>query len=153
LDMRVFKVSQIERFWNNVDKSGECWLWTRSVGPAGYGQLGVWTDGKNKAKYAHRHAYELSKGEIPDGMHVCHTCDNKLCVRPDHLTVGSPYDNALDRTRKGRGARKLTPDIVRDIRARLDDPDCVRRRVAEEFGVTPQAISHISSRRTWAWLL
>lgn len=70
----------------------------------GYGALitGSKTDGTHRAEYAHRIGYMLHHGDIPAGQYVCHACDNKRCVRPDHLFVGSPTDNARDMATKGR---------------------------------------------------
>lgn len=88
----------LDRFMGKVDASGDCWVWTGSVAPNGYGRF--FLDGK--VVYAHRAAYELTHGTIPDGLYVCHHCDNPRCVQPDHLFLGTPSDNALDKVQKGR---------------------------------------------------
>lgn len=76
-----------------------CWLWTASLRPgSGYGQLRV---GRTIA-FAHRIAYELFVGLIPNGLYVCHHCDVKQCVNPDHLFLGTAKDNTQDMIRKGR---------------------------------------------------
>lgn len=89
----------VDRFWARVDKSGECWVWTGAALPAGYGR---WK-GAHRLVYAHRFSWELANGPIPDGMLVCHRCDNPPCVRPDHLFLGTPTDNIRDMNAKGRG--------------------------------------------------
>jgi hypothetical protein len=98
------------RFWSKVDKSGDCWLF-KTVGTDGYAKF--WH--KGTSTHASRTAYELTYGPIPDGMVVCHHCDNPRCVRPEHLFLGTPKDNTQDMIRKGRFAngrgkyRRVTP--------------------------------------------
>src|ERR1700675_1831480 len=87
-----------ERFWGNVDKSGECWLWTGARSKSGYGQLRV--DGKSQ--YAHRLAWRLATGTDPGDAHVLHRCDQPACVRHEHHFLGAPADNAADKVSKGR---------------------------------------------------
>ena len=84
-------------FWSLVDKTENCWIWLGGRYGDGYGR--VWKDGRRQA--AHRVAYELSISIIPDGIQACHHCDNKLCVRPDHLFLGTQADNMQDWTKKG----------------------------------------------------
>lgn len=87
-----------ERAWEKVDKSGDCWEWTGQLNVYGYGVI-KW-DGKSRR--ASRIIYALTYGPIPDGLFVCHKCDNPRCVRPDHLFLGDHKDNAADMVQKGR---------------------------------------------------
>lgn len=89
-----------DRFWEKVQKSdGDgCWLWTASAMKKGYGQMSV----PGGMARAHRISYELHYGPIPDGMFVCHTCDNPRCVNPAHLWLGTNSDNLHDAIRKGK---------------------------------------------------
>ena len=85
---------------------GGCWEWVK--GKTGRGRPSLYigkVDGKDTQQYAHRVSYELHRGEIPEGMMVCHHCDNPGCVNPDHLFVGTAMDNRQDMVSKGRDPR------------------------------------------------
>lgn len=91
-----------KRFWRYVNKTEFCWLWTGAInGSNSYGYLWDGTRGLR----AHRYSYEIHKGEIPEGMLVCHTCDTPLCVNPAHLFLGTVKTNAEDMVAKGRQCR------------------------------------------------
>lgn len=95
----------IERFEEKFTKSETgCWLWAAGQFDTGYGAFKM--DGV--LRYAHRVAYEFYIGKIQDGLFVCHACDVKPCVRPDHLWLGTPADNMLDMAEKGRSAKGVT---------------------------------------------
>jgi hypothetical protein len=138
-----------QRFWAKVQQTAGCWEWQGARHPHGYGKFTV--DRHRRGVFAHRFAYELTHGPIPPGMHVCHTCDNPPCVRPDHLELGTPADNMRDRDRKGRrkqgrqstGARKLTPDQVQTIRARYAAGGVSQRALAAEYGCGQNTIGRM----------
>jgi hypothetical protein len=88
-----------ERFWAKVQKTATCWLWTGARTRSGYGKIGQM--GGNPQD-THRVSWELHNGAIPDGLLVCHHCDVKLCIRPDHLFLGTHLDNARDYHAKRR---------------------------------------------------
>lgn len=141
---------RVDAFWAKVDQSGECWEWTAARNRSGYGRCG-W---HGHPMLAHRWAYELTYGQIPAGRLVCHRCDNPPCVRPDHLFLGSPRDNAADAVAKNRlpaGERspraKLSNESVREIRSlqgRLP-----QKEVAARFGVHKSIIYGIWKGRRW----
>jgi hypothetical protein len=149
------RASLEERFWRQVDKRGpdECWEWKAKSRVSGYGVIG--TGGRKSSKIlAHRLSYIIHKGEIGhlDGYHgmvVMHKCDNRLCVNPRHLVLGSQADNVRDMDAKGRRVNrqlkgsshpnaKLNEDMVRAIR----ESDKPNTYWAKEFGVTRQAIRY-----------
>ena len=133
-----------KRFWDAVDTSGECWLWTRGKWKNGYGLI----HDKGKALGAHRVSYELAYGVIPAGMWVLHRCDVRHCVRPDHLFLGTNADNVRDMWAKGRGRGldphfgKLTTDQRRQAVA-LIRSGMNKTAVGAMFGVSRQAIGHL----------
>jgi len=93
----------LARFWAKVVKlNGEnaCWIWTSALNRQGYGQF--WVGTLKRAFPAHRLAFALAGGDVPDGFCVCHHCDNPICVRPHHLFAGTTSDNQKDRVGKGR---------------------------------------------------
>jgi len=85
-------------FWEKVEKTDACWNWKAFIDYKGYGQFGF----KNKVVRSHRVAWELTFGPIPSGLHVLHRCDNRKCVNPAHLFLGTNKDNVNDRELKGR---------------------------------------------------
>lgn len=89
-------------FFRRFDKSDGCWIWKGSSS-SGYGRFNI----RGRSELAHRISYVIHKGTIPDGMVVMHTCDNGMCVNPDHLVIGTQADNLADMRRKGRAGRSL----------------------------------------------
>ena len=93
------------RFWAKVDRSGgdlACWPWLASKRRNGYGQIGIRREGRLFVESAHRVAWELTHGPIPEGVSICHHCDNRPCCNPGHLFRGSQTDNMQDAAQKGR---------------------------------------------------
>ena len=144
-------VTELDRFEAKVHKSGDCHEWTASFGNSGYGQFYF-----NCQKFsAHRKAYELYHGAIPEGMFVLHKCDNKKCVNPDHLFLGTHKENMQDKTVKGRQVKGsaivqavLTEPQVAEIK-RLLREKTVHNKIAKEFGVSRATISMINNGTNW----
>lgn len=147
-------------FWAKVNKTETCWLWAAGqMGNSGYGAFSIRTANGTKSFRAHRYSYELANGPVLAGLHVLHRCDTPLCVRPEHLFLGTPLDNARDKVTKGRmrrgdfkgeanGHAKLTESDVRAIRARAAAGER-QADLSREYGVTPQSIWNIVNR--WIW--
>lgn len=144
----------ISRFFSNIKAvpSG-CHEWQRSKKPGGYGQLRL----GGKTLYAHRVAWEIANGDIPNGLHVCHTCDNPKCVNPDHLFLGTHADNMRDKKMKGRAVAfngeshprsRLTENVVREIR-RMRTNGLTLRAIASEFGVSHVQVFKVCGGKQW----
>jgi HNH endonuclease len=138
-----------ERFWATVATTEDdwCWEWTGCVGKTGYGQLRR----SGKSLYAHRYAWELTHGPLDVGQCVLHRCDNPVCVRPDHLFVGTHADNVIDKVVKGRQSRTGQPREANPNR-KLSETDVAalraRRRSGEPYAELGRAfgISHTQAR-------
>ncbi len=141
-----------ERFWNRtiLVPSG-CREWSGPRLPRGYGLVAF----GDERWLTHRKAWELTHGPIPDGLDVCHTCDNPPCCEPSHLFLGTTLDNIADKIRKGRQARgeaiggvRLTAEWVRRIRAELL-LGTKRSELARAYGVHIGTIGVIARNQTW----
>ena len=140
-----------QRFWKYVEKKldNECWCWTGAISQ-GYGSFG--TD--SKIINAHRFSWRLYFGKIPKGLFVCHICDNRKCVNPSHLFVGTHRDNDNDRDNKNRQAKgekngmaKLTLSQVKQIRTLKDK--FLQREIAIMFDVSRELIGRIHRNEIW----
>lgn len=153
-------MNTVQRFEQKVERIPffECHIWTASALKRGYGKFamksGAW-------ELAHRVAYKLYSGVIPDGMSVLHKCDNPHCVNPKHLYLGTYKNNASDRETRDRGnhaygmkhgRNKLTSSQVLEIRDLHDTGKYSCFRLASIYGVNPKTVYDIVNRKIWKTL-
>jgi len=147
-------MTKIERFLNKVspEPMSGCWIWTGSCFRLGYGSVRF----EGKTRSAHRLAWELLRGPIPEGLNVLHKCDVPSCVNPDHLFAGTHQENMQDKAAKGRcnlpngennPMAKLTEDNVREIREKYVWG--VGVHLARKFGVHRSIITDVVKGKTW----
>jgi len=146
----------IEIFYKNAmipNNKNECWIWKKQKS----GRYGTMTINGVKSIGAHRFSYEHFNGEIPEGMFICHHCDQPKCVNPKHLFLGTPQDNVDDKMRKGRfkcaigeqqGNSILTEDQVKEIKLKLKE-GIYQRIIAKEYNIAQSAISKINKGIYW----
>ena len=158
-----FEISDevIERFWAKVDRTDGCWNWTAAT-LSGYGRFCV---RKPHIVGAHRFSYALAYGEVPEDLSVLHHCDNRRCVRPDHLFTGTQKDNIADMIGKGRyrggfkrhpidqkgsanGYAVLTEQSVAEIRQLLAE-GMQGTVIAKRFGISKSTVSAIRVGKRW----
>lgn len=143
-----------QRFEEKYEEIEGCWLWKSAFGTRGYGIF--WHGKDRKSIFAHRYALERKVGGLlPDGMVAMHSCDNPACVNPEHLSLGTNRDNAMDAKAKGRlafgerngGGRKLTEEQVRGIRARSGKTSGPQE--AAKHGVSRYVVNAIRRNQIW----
>lgn len=139
------------RFWSKVNVKGkdECWLWTAAKNHNGYGQF---NNGVSNCR-PHRWLWEREIGPIPNGTLLLHRCDNRACVNPNHLWLGTAQDNTDDMIVKGRHKFKsiLTESDVYIIRERLAKGD-MHKDIAKDYNVSRATITDINTRKRWRYL-
>jgi len=138
-----------------VEVESGCWEFIGGRTGAGYGAISL---SHTKQRSAHVLSYELTKGPIPYGLIVCHSCDNKICCNPAHLFLGTYQDNKDDEITKGRHAKgsrqgnsKLKENDVLEIR-KLINQGYTLKHIGALYNITGEAIGLIKSRKNWGWL-
>ena len=129
------------RGFSSADANG-CWVWHGPRMKGGYGT----TNDESVSVTAHTLSYRTFVGDIPNGMMVCHKCDVRACVNPDHMFLGTAFDNMKDCAIKGRNSRKLTEDQVREIRSATG---VSKAELGRRYGVTDAMIGKIVRYEWW----
>ena len=153
--------SLTERFWEKVNVQGDndCWEWEAYIHPSGYGNIS-WC---GRMWGAHKISWILHFGDVPDGLYVSHICDNRICVNPNHLFLGTHQDNMKDRDVKRRGKipnnvgsnhgmSKLKEEDVLKIKNFLETTICDRNELAKDFNVSVTTIYDIERGQSWKHL-
>lgn len=154
--MNKYTSADTTRFWYKVACAGEdeCWTWHGALSPGGYGRFCY----HNGLYQAHRVSWEIANGTIPDRLYVLHTCDNRACVNPKHLFLGSHTDNMRDMDAKGRRvshygedhvSHKLTYQQVEAIRELYAQGNVTKKTLGQQFGVCDTQIGHIVRGNAW----
>jgi hypothetical protein len=141
------------RFWSKVNKTDNCWLWLAGKDKDGYGLI---RNNQGVHERAHRLSWTMHRGAIPNGMQICHECDNPPCVNPDHLFLGTHQDNVDDKVNKLRqpkhenhGQAVLTDNNVLDIRKNYFNKALRPFELAEQHNVSHSCIMDIIKFRSW----
>ena len=144
-----------KRFWDKVEKAGDCWLWIAGKFKQGYGSFYF----KGRHIKAHRMAWELTYGAIPEGKRVCHYCDNPSCTNPEHLFLGTQKDNIRDMMAKGRSPTVGVSQVGEDNRnAKLTKEEALAiyqspapcKLLAKLYPVSLQQIYNIKNGYRWS---
>jgi len=150
-----YTAKDVSRFWSKVDirAKDQCWEWTGAKGKSGYGHVS-WG---GKCTRASRVSYEITYKVFPGKLDVCHKCDNRLCVNPNHLFLGTRQENMNDMIRKGRKVflrgdqspiHKLNSAQVSEIRQRVDAGE-KQNALARVYGVCKNTIWNVVHRKYW----
>lgn len=154
-----------ERFFKMFRRTASCWEWTGPLKDNGYGVFGLKVDGKWKNIYAHRWIWEHRNPKIPKGMLICHKCDNKKCVNPEHLFIGTYADNSRDAASKGRCCMQAHPEKrphgERNGQSKISRLDVIRIRksykpykvtvpnLCKKFKISRSQVRRILSGKSW----
>lgn len=164
MNVDQYTSEDVIRFWSKVNKNasipthcpelGQCWEWIASCSKKGYGQIGI----QGKVLRTHRFVWEITNGGIPDELQVLHKCDNRKCVNPNHLFLGTNTDNVRDKVIKSRQSkmigeknpcRKLSWEQISDMRSRFSRNEIRAKDLIKEYGMSPSQISKILNEKSW----
>lgn len=154
---KIYSKKDVFRFLSLIKIKKYCWEWIGVLISIGYGRFMLYKNGKKIPRYAHRVSYELfTNKQIPNNIYICHKCDNRKCVNPNHLFPGTNQDNMNDMVKKNRQASgekqwnsKLTKKQVTEIRLLYNTGEYTKQELSTMFPVNRSAISKIIRNKTW----
>jgi hypothetical protein len=153
---RIKKV--ILKFWKNIKKTNNCWIWTGKKDRDGYGLISIFNHTNNRIRGAHRLSYWIHNDyKNPKNNYICHTCDNPSCVNPIHLVLADVHWNNNDKIKKNR---QKGPKGIQNFQAKFSDQDIIDIRnnpnhyeiISLKYNVHPETIRLIKKRKTWKHL-
>lgn len=156
--------STLCKLLGSIEKKNGCWEWQGDIQPNGYAY--TTNHETNKKDYVHRVSYKVFNGEIPEGIYVCHKCDNRKCIAPAHLWLGTAKDNSQDAKNKGRlehvklmqpkgeknGSSKLKEVQVKEIKKLISNGEKIAM-IARKFNISWSVIDSIKKNKTWRHVL
>lgn len=138
-----------------IDNESDCWIWPNNIFNNGYGAIGIIINGVRKWKPVHRVAFEVFKSPIQERMFVLHKCDNKRCVNPEHLHLGTQQDNMNDMVQRGRSLKgEINPQAIltKEQAIEVKYGNTPTRVLTKKFGVHRDTIRSIRKGINWSWL-
>jgi hypothetical protein len=139
----------IDRFEKRFVKTDGCWEWIGYINKKGYGSFSFW--GNRTTYFAHRLSYVFYRGEIPIGMMICHSCNNRRCVNPEHLYAGTALQNSRDAVLLGNQAKKLNPEKVLEIRKMRSD-GVKLKDIMKKFLIGETSLLKILNGKSWKYV-
>ena len=135
----------LQHFLSKTAAEGDCLVWKRGKNKTGYGRFTL----NGRMVLAHRASFELHYGHLPKDICVLHKCDNRACVKPEHLFLGNQKENLIDMNKKGRRFSKISAEDAREIRTIYAKGKITQSDIGKAYGICQVAVSDIINRKIW----